>query len=246
MDLAGEHGAMAYCSAAVGSGGFATGGFDGRIVVRDWRGEIRKELAYPDGPFIFSLAAAPDGSRVLVAGGDAWWVMDPRSGDVLQRATQLGCGTHSHANWSPDARIVGCGGEGDLVRTWMSDGTPLGEYRTAYGQASDVSVLGDGTLLLATAAGAVVRLGHDGEERELHARHEDWIRCIDVSPDGRYAVSASQNCVVVLYDLLAGTCVDLPVLRQPLTAARFDAGGDLLLVDTLGGVTVEVGGARGA
>jgi WD40 repeat protein len=105
---------------------------------------------------------------------------------------------------------------------WVPDPAGAAERRvvvaTAYGRAHLVDV----------ATGAT---------RLLHAEHEDWVRQLRVSPDGRYVASASQNGVGRVFDLHAGTAVAQDALRGRAVAA-LDAtpAGEVVALDADGGL----------
>ncbi len=76
------------------------------------------------------------------------------------------------------------------------------------------------TAIVGTAYGEVFRVElSSGRVRRLHAQHEDWIRSLRVTPNGRHVISASQQGVCRAYDLAADRLVHTPQLaRHPVAA----------------------------
>ena len=118
----------------------------------------------------------------------------------------------------------------------------LATWRLPDDYASAVEWLRDHRVVVATAYGRVLTVDvGTGAVRLLHAEHEDWVRQLRVSPDGRYVVSCSQNGVGRVFDLQQDTLVggaDLDghtVLALDVTPAgevmALDPGGDLSRVD---------------
>jgi WD40 repeat protein len=83
-------------------------------------------------------------------------------------------------------------------------------------------------IAVATAYGRVliVDVG-SGAVRVLHAEHEDWVRQLRVTPDGRYVASSSQNGIGRVFDLQRDTLVGRADRdgRIVLAIDRRDRGG---------------------
>ena len=94
------------------------------------------------------------------------------------------------------------------------------------------------------ARGRVSRLEFEtGECRRLHEAHEDWIRAVHVTPDGRYIVSVSQNFICRVYDIKARRLLDLDALRAPIPAAAVSADAEVVAI-TGHGMVVRVAPGR--
>ena len=74
-----------------------------------------------------------------------------------------------------------------------------------------------------------------GDCRLLHAAHEDWVRQLRASPDGRYVASVSQNGRGALFDLENDTLtVDGHLAGRVTTGLDVTPGGEIIVADTDG------------
>ena len=232
------HEFMAYALCRVGERGFASGAFDGTVCVWDFQsGELLDKFSHP-GRFVFSAAATADGRFLLSAGSDAWCLWDLVGKQEVKRVNPTGSGDHSHADLASDGSVIVAAGEDEFLRVWQPDGTLSSTIAHDCGQIADVCLLPDTrAVLLADARGRVSLLDLDTHACErLHEEHEDWIRHVDVTPDGRYAVSVSQNFICRIYDLETRRLCVLDVLDTPIPAAAITAEGRIVAVSARGEV----------
>ncbi|MEM7219473.1 MAG: WD40 repeat domain-containing protein [Pseudomonadota bacterium] len=247
--IARAHNFMAYCCAGLGANRVASAGFDGRIRVWDC-GTVAAVCEWEYlGPYVFSLRASRadelQAARVLAIGGDAWalWSLDDAGPVESARVANIGTGEHSHGDLSADGKRVIVGGEHDgRLRLFAADGQALGEVRVPdrYAPLSDLCFTPTGdAAIVASASGCIARVDlQTAEFQELHREHEDWIRAVRVSPDGRFVASVSQNFRLRVFDLQANRLRVLPA--RPIDAAAFTPDGRLLGVTGDEGQFVEI------
>jgi WD40 repeat protein len=235
------HATFVYAARRLDHDRFATGGFDG--VARVWNLATAERARIEHGKLVFSLSTPAAADRLLVAGGDArtvLWDLDTIretwSGDAE------GTGVHWFAAIDGRGQRVALVGEDDLLHLWwpgpddvvtwtLPDDAGCGvEWVPTPGDAPERSVV------VATAYGRVHLVDVDtGDHRTLHSDHEDWIRQLRVSPDGRYVASTSQNGVGRVFDLRHGRLVAQGELVDRVVAALdITPDGDIVAVDPAG------------
>ena len=92
--------------------------------------------------------------------------------------------------------------------------------------------------MVATAYGRIYLLDTEtGGSRLLYESHEDWIRCLRVSSDGRLVASSSQNATACVYDLEADQpLADVELAGRLVPAVDFDERDEVVLADMDGAV----------
>jgi WD40 repeat protein len=231
------HRAFTYAIATLDRGRFAEGAFDGRIVVRDFDGTEGRALNHRG--LVFSLAYAPGVRRLVSAGSDRVVLWDLESGASCWLRESIGSGVHTMADATADATRIVSVGEDAVLRIFDVDGDTVRLIPLPTDLCCAIALLNDGaTAIVGTAYGELLHVELASAcVRRLHAEHEDWIRSLCVTPDGRYAISASQQGVCRAYDLVEDRVVRLhePVaavaVLDPRTALLALCDGQLRRVD---------------
>jgi WD40 repeat protein len=234
--LDGGHRFMAYTLCRVGTDRFASGGFDGTVRIWDFAsGTLRAQLDHGRWG-VFSVSASQDGRYLVSAGSDRCCLWDLQTRQAITCIDPLGSGTHSEADIAADASLIVTVGDDDLLRRWRPDGTLLGTITHGCEQVPAVRLLPDHSgAVLGDSRGRVSILDFEsGNCDRLHAEHEDWIRAVHVTDDGRFVVSASQNYICRVYDREARRLVATDVLRAPVPAAAVGTNGVIFAVSALG------------
>lgn len=237
------HATFAYAACRLGSTHFATAGFDGLIQI--WRAHDGGHVFSLDhSGLIFSLSADSDGSRLVSAGHDRVRLWDVQNGALLWGAQDLGAGVHCVAALAPSGQAIVCVGETARLHRWTSTEKGFGAPQAIDIDCADLTgvVLGDDArhAIVSTADGDVRRLDlNSGASIRLHAVHEDWVRSLQASPDGRFVLSVSQNSIATVWDLEGVALATPPALADAAApAAGFSQAGDLVWVDGRGGLHV--------
>jgi WD40 repeat protein len=217
--LSGHTGLVYSVAFAPDSRRLISGGGDGTVRVWDSAtGRERLQLARPGGG-VNSVRFSPDG-RQAVAAGDAGllYVCDADSG--LRRQQFRGHqGYVAAAAFSPDGRRVVSGGADHTARVWdLESGKELRCFRGHPGVVRGVAFLPDGRHVL-SAGGRQFRNRQyfpapdydlrlwdvdTGQEERRLAGHQDAVLGMDLSADGRRALTAGQDGTVRLWDVEAG------------------------------------------
>lgn len=230
------HAFMAYALCRAGPRSLASGGFDGAVYVRDVAsGEVLARFEH--GGFVFAVAASEDGSRLLSAGEDAVCIWDVAAQRRVLHVNAIGGGFHLVADLASDGGFVAAG-EDSVLRSFAADGAPTAKLSLARSPTSAVRIVPGGRhVAVADGAGGVSLIDlASGAAELLHRAHEDWIRRVQVTPDGRCVVSDSQNGICRIYDLARRRLLDIPALRRPVPVAAVGPRSEIVAVTALGEV----------
>jgi WD40 repeat protein len=189
--------------------------------IRLWDATTGKERLRFVGPGV-ALACvrfAPDGHRALSGGDDGLVrVWDADTGRERSRLAGHK-GPVGAVAFSPDGRRALSGGADHTARVWdLEAGKELGCFTGHPGMVRGVAFLPDGKRALSAHAHQA-RDGQDlpapeyglrlwdvdtGKELQRYDGHTDGVLSLDLSADGRHAVSAGQDATVRLWDVAAG------------------------------------------
>jgi WD40 repeat protein len=213
-----------------------SGSFDGSICI--WNSATAQPLNQLNyGSLVISISGSRSGKRLLVSGGGGMKLWRLPAAEPVWVKESLGSGSHTVSAISPDGRTCVSAGEDSLLQVWtFADGSVLSLELPCNAISALDYLPGSQGVIVATASGSVLTVDIvTGDIELLHSEHEDWIRTVRVCSDGRYIVSASQNCVGRVYDMYRGQLVFLEQLRPlSLPAADVSPFGELVFVDTDG------------
>jgi WD40 repeat protein len=232
--LENAHASMAYTLCSVGPRAFASGGFDHGVCI--WDVTTRDLLArLSHGGYVFSVAASADGRQILSAGQDTMCLWDISSQRPIFRIDAIGSGMHSVADFTTVGGIASAG-EDQFLRLWHIDGSLHARISLPTDQISAICTRPRSRqAVLADAGGGVYLVDLDTHRaKQLHSAHEDWIRGLQVTADGRYIASDSQNGICRIYDLEESRLLSISALQVPIFAAATAAHGEIVAVTAYG------------
>ena len=215
----------------------ATAAGDNTAVVWDWP-KLKKQHVLKHEAAVYAAAFSPDCRHVATASGDGFVTLwDTADGKLIrqekQHADAVYCIDYSR-DGSQLASIGGHGRKGDTTcRIWTVECLSIaqiypGHDRPAYGvrfsrNGKDVITSGGDKRILVTALSS-------GESQELTEHTSDVYR-FDVTTDGKFLASTSQDCSVRVWDLRAGKLIALLTeSKDPTYDAAFSADGKQLAV----------------
>jgi RNA polymerase sigma factor (sigma-70 family) len=195
----------------------ATGGLKNNLV-RLWNVATGKEVrrVKASGTQVGGLAFAANG-KLLASGSDdgtvALW--DPATGTKLQTTKQPG--EVRALAFSPDAKTLAVAGGPEygwnkgkkndpfLALLDPSNGKVIRRFDNIREGVAAVGISKDGRVL-AAGLGGVIRVWQlpSGREVSIDAGHQHWISEVDISEDGRTALTAGGDGPVILWDLATG------------------------------------------
>jgi len=195
----------------------ATGGLNNSLV-RIWSVETGKEVRQvrASGTQVGALAFAANG-KLLASGSDdgtvACW--DPATGTKLRETKQPG--EVRALALTPDFEILAVAGgpeygwnkenknEPFLTLLNPSDGKEIRRLENIREGVAALGISKNGHVL-AAGLGGVIRVWElpSGKELTVQAGHQHWISEVDISEDGKSAVTAGGDGPIILWDLATG------------------------------------------
>lgn len=159
-----------------------------------------------------SVAITPDGKRILSGSNDkSVRVWDVRSAKTLAKFREHTLQVLGVEAILDNQRVLSCSGNGNndaQLKLW--DFESLKCYWTAQGHSRYItSVAATRTRVVTGAADNTIRLWNleTGQCLATLKGHSHDVNSIQITPDGRFAVSGSDDKTVRVWDLEAGTCV---------------------------------------
>ncbi len=184
-------------------------GREGTVAVWDVPSGRRRHVCHVDASPITAACFGKDG-RILAAGtrDGAVLLADTANGRILRRFS-VSAPVRAVA-LTPNSMLLSVAAGAQSLSTWDTrSATRVAEWD---GQGEGVVALGmspDGALILSCGLDGVVHAwrGHDGAHlRALHG-HQDAVRSVSLTFDGRMAVTASSDRSIRVWDLREGRCV---------------------------------------
>ncbi|MEL6895748.1 MAG: DUF1549 domain-containing protein, partial [Planctomycetota bacterium] len=173
---------------------------------------------YHSAPVIPSMDVSPDGKRIVVAGHHEVLMIDVANGQIVDRMIGISPRINS-VRFSPDGkRIAAVGGtpavQGE-VQIWdLGDAGEPAELTLsqifAYDTLCGADWSPDGSKLAFGAADNVLRAidTTDGRQVLFQGAHEDWVRDVGFTHDGKYLVSVARDMTCKLTEVQTERFVD--------------------------------------
>ncbi|WP_354644666.1 helix-turn-helix domain-containing protein [Kitasatospora camelliae] len=214
----------------------AVGTADGRIALWDVGGATPRRVAVTPATGRPVTGLAFDrGGRTLASAFEDGTVRLTRAGDGAQSAAVDVGAEPTAVALSPDGTVLAVGTEDGRLLTGAPDGSPLrARPHTAIGPVHALAFLGDGADLAFVCESQTVHLltvaDPSAEARPSGTmKHQDHIRHLAVSPDGRFLATAGNDRLVLVWDVRTGKRLD----GAPGAAAGSEGAARTVGVDTV-------------
>lgn len=212
---------------------------DGTAIIWDLAsGAAVQTLEHRD--MVFSAQYSPDGTKLVTACRDEWaYVWDTLTGDQLSRLGPYPGGV-SFARFSQEGDLIACTSYGGRSSVWRArDGQLIGDFpHQTWVISAAISPDGERVALASTDHRCRVFEIKTGKRVYPDLRHDDLVRCVEYSPDGRWLLTGSFDRTARLWraeDLLPieGTSI----IRHPqrVSHATFSPNGRLILTTCMDG-----------
>ncbi|MEO1614341.1 MAG: DUF1549 domain-containing protein [Planctomycetota bacterium] len=154
---------------------------------------------YTNAPAITALDVSPDGTKVAVAGYHEILLVDPKDGSLLNRLVGMSPRINAVA-FSPDgSRLAAVGGtpgvEGEVQLWDPASGELTLSVSKTFDTLAGIAWSPDGAKLAFGAADNTVRAieTQTGQQVLFQGAHEDWIRDVAFTNDGKHVVSVARD-----------------------------------------------------
>ncbi|KAH0834993.1 WD40-repeat-containing domain protein, partial [Lanmaoa asiatica] len=136
-----------------------------------------------------------------------------------------------------DGKHIVSGGDGGKIRRWrMEDGKEVGTPIDAGSDVLNIAVSRDGNwVVCGMDSGKMTVLNVESHEKvtKLNGHSDDWVRAVDVSPDGTRIAAGSDDETVCVWSLATGQRLLGPLRHDSYVAAvKFSPDGRLIVTAT--------------
>ncbi|CAE7067214.1 unnamed protein product [Rhizoctonia solani] len=214
---------------------FAAGTTNGDVIIWDaisCRMTIDPIKAHTD--WVRAIAISPECTRICSASHDGTLcIWDPRNGQLVEGPLKGHEDRIFSVDYSPDGRWLASGSEDGIVYIWNTDNwQPQNLFTRSDGRVFAVAFSPDGSTV-AVGFESVIYLGDllTGRIiREPLEGHTDTICAIVFSPDGKYLISSSWDCTILVWDEKSGRVVSGPLRehQHAVTTVAMSPEGRLL------------------
>ncbi|MGB3188113.1 MAG: CHAT domain-containing protein [Limnoraphis sp.] len=181
------------------------GNADGKIWVRDMKGNLLSEFVPEHSDKIWSVALSPDAQTILSGSDDGKIGLWSLKGQPIFPAFQAHQGGTFSVDFSSDGQTIVSGGADNTIRLWNSQGKLIGKpFQGHKDQVRSVAFSPDGQTIVSGSKDGTIGLW-DLQGNLIHQilvdNQDNKVWSVAFSPDGQTIVSGSEDGTVRLWNL---------------------------------------------
>ncbi len=213
----------------------------GVMQIRDFQGNLIKELADPQQQFVSALEFSPDGRYMVSAAAteldekDANAKLWTSDGQLLAKLPHQGPITQ--IQFSPQGDRFVLAGRNGTVNLWTAEGRKTSELKGHQADVFSVQFSPDGKQLITTDGNGIIRIwtANDKLVREFKG-HQSLILATAFSSDGNHFVTADNSGLAKVWNLQGQLLAELKRHQEAIEKVQFSPKGDRLVTAGLDGV----------
>lgn len=191
---------------------------------------------------IYSIAIAPDNRTIVVSdkrGAVETFLIEPDS-IVKMKADTLSNTFARFVTYNPSgAEIIACCDNGDIIVYDANDMEIKESLKSSKNGITCITYDPTGTRMILAGSDKTISI-RDAVNKSIITTfpilHKDWVRSVDISPDGQILASCSDDRTVRLWNMDTYNCYWFKTLPEWVTNVQFTPDGNRIVVSSRDGI----------